>query len=423
MSEISAKKYITTNAKSTIFRVGVSTISTFIIIPFIIKNIGITNYSYVSITSFFVTFAGLFDIGLSKSLVYLINSNNEKEEKKNQYITGVSIINLVIIALIILLGFAAIFAGVNILGKNIAQDNPYFTIVAASSIIILAFSIYNMYQSALLESFFMLEHNNYGMMIKIMSLNIMYFINLITINSTDIYIISPIVSVIATTLYYHYISYKNISYKIVFPDVSVWKSIAIHCFEFCKIGILTSVNSALPNLSLIYIGNNITYVGILNVISKIAFSIINLFSTISRPLYALSRSKPQTIKKKMPLILSIYSIIGILFVLTIFLLRKHLIAYLFRDTVINTGLIETVLTIYIAGYAIQLLSQPLSQYLMGAGMYKNVAKYLFINTTAFVICFTLLYYFIKTDILVTLSIISFCISIIYTTLLYLKYKK
>lgn len=423
MSEISAKKYITTNAKSTIFRVGVSTISTFIIIPFIIKNIGITNYSYVSITSFFVTFAGLFDIGLSKSLVYLINSNNEKEEKKNQYITGVSIINLVIIALIILLGFAAIFAGVNILGKNIAQDNPYFTIVAASSIIILAFSIYNMYQSALLESFFMLEHNNYGMMIKIMSLNIMYFTNLITINSTDIYIISPIVSVIATTLYYHYISHKNISYKIVLPDISVWKSIAIHCFEFCKIGILTSVNSALPNLCLIYIGNNITYVGILNVISKIAFSIINLFSTISRPLYALSRSKPQKIKKKMPLILSIYGIVGVLFVLIIFLLRKHLIAYLFHDTVINAGLIETVLTIYIAGYAIQLLSQPLSQYLMGAGMYKNVAKYLFINTTAFVICFTLLYYFIKTDILITLSIISFCISIIYTTLLYLKYKK
>ena len=62
MADISAKKYLMTNAKSTIFRIGVSTLSTFIIIPFIINDIGITNYSYVSITSFFVSFAGFFDI-------------------------------------------------------------------------------------------------------------------------------------------------------------------------------------------------------------------------------------------------------------------------------------------------------------------------------------------------------------------------
>ena len=92
---------------------------------------------------------------------------------------------------------------------------------------------------------------------------------------------------------------KNIEYKHNRPTKDVWKSVVSHSFEFFKIGILTSVNSALPNLCLIYLGNNVAYVGVLDVISKISFSIINLFSTISKPLYALSRKKPQIIKKKM----------------------------------------------------------------------------------------------------------------------------
>ena len=423
MADISAKKYILTNAKSTIFRIGVSTLSTFIIIPFIIKNIGITNYSYVSITSFFVSFAGLFDIGLSKSLVYLLNNTNEDSNKKNQYITAVRIINLAIISLILLIGFGAILGGINILGKNISQDNEYFAVIASSSIIILALSIYNMYQSALLESYFMLEHNNYGMMVKIMSLNALYFLNLITVNDTTLYIVSPILSVLFTASYYSIIIRKNITYKLQKPTKDVWKSVASHSFEFCKIGILTSVNSALPNLCLIYLGNNVAYVGILDVITKITFSVINLFSTISRPLYALSRKKPDTIKKKMPLILLIYGCAGLAFIITIYLFRGYIAAYFFSNSDIPLTLIKTILMIYIVGYAIQLLSQPLSQYLMGVGKYKKVAKSLFINTIIFIVGFTALKNYLAINILISLGLINLMISISYTTSLYLRYRK
>lgn len=423
METISAKKYLITNAKSTIFRVGISTISTFVIIPFIIKNIGLINYSYVSITSFFVTFAGLFDIGLSKSLVYLLNNANEDSDKKNQYITAVRIINLAIISLILLIGFGTIFGGVNILGKNISQDNQYFTVIVSSSIIILVLSLYNMYQSALLESYFMLEHNNYGMMVKIMSLNALYFFNLITINDTTLYILSPILSVLFTAIYYSIIIRKNIEYKHNRPTKDVWKSVVSHSFEFFKIGILTSVNSALPNLCLIYLGNNVAYVGVLDVISKISFSIINLFSTISKPLYALSRKKPQIIKKKMPLILSIYACVGLAFLTTVFLFRGYITSYFFSSSVFTFSFIQTILIIYITGYAIQLLSQPLSQYLMGIGKYKHVAKSLLTNTIVFITVFSTLRSYLEINILVTLSIINLLISITYTASLYIRYKK
>ena len=423
MADISAKKYLMTNAKSTIFRIGVSTLSTFIIIPFIINDIGITNYSYVSITSFFVSFAGFFDIGLSKSLVYLLNNSSEDIEKKNQYITAIKLINLIIISVILLSGFSAIFCGVNILGKSITQDNQYFTIIASSSIIILALSIYNMYQSALLESYFMLEHNNYGLMIKIMSLNALYLINLATVNNTALYIASPILSVLFTTLYFSHIIRKNIVYEYHKPIKAVWKDVVSHAFDFCKIGILTSVNSALPNLCLIYLGNNIAYVGILDVISKITFSLINLFSTISKPLYALSRKKPEIIKKKMPLILLIYGAAGLAFVTAVYLLRGYIATYFFDNDTFETGFIQMILMTYIIGYSIQLLSQPLSQYLMGVGKYKNVAKYLLTNTVIFVLGFVLLERCLAINILMTLSIINIFISVTYTTSLYIKYTK
>ena len=423
MTDVSAKKYLIKNAKSTVFRVGVSTISTFIIIPFIIKGIGITNYSYVSITSFFVSFAGLFDIGLSKSLVYLLNNSKEDCEKKNQYITAVKFINFLIISLILVIGFSAILGDMNILGKNISQKNPYFIVIASSSIIILVLSIYNMYQSALLESYFMLEHNNYGLMIKIMSLNVLYFLNLITFNDTTLYIVSPILSVLFTTLYYSKIIRKNITYKLQKPSKAVWKSVTSHAFDFCKIGVLTSVNSALPNLCLIYLGNNVAYVGVLDVITKITFSVINLFSTISRPLYALSRKKPQTIKKKMPLILLIYGLAGLVFIVAIYMFKELIINHFFSNSTISVDLIKTILIIYVMGYAIQLLSQPLSQYLMGTSRYKNVAKSLFINTIIFILGFVVFKSYWTINILTSLSLINLIISILYTSSLYLRYRK
>ena len=45
------------NARTNLVRVGVSTLATLVITPFIIRHIGLDKYSYVAMTSFFISFS------------------------------------------------------------------------------------------------------------------------------------------------------------------------------------------------------------------------------------------------------------------------------------------------------------------------------------------------------------------------------
>ena len=49
MTDISARKYMLGNARTNLVRVGVSTLATLVITPFIIRHIGLEKYSYVAL--------------------------------------------------------------------------------------------------------------------------------------------------------------------------------------------------------------------------------------------------------------------------------------------------------------------------------------------------------------------------------------
>lgn len=66
MGNLSSKRYLIKNSISTFLELELGSISTLLITPFIIKNIGLSLFGYISLTSFFVSYAGLFDIGISK---------------------------------------------------------------------------------------------------------------------------------------------------------------------------------------------------------------------------------------------------------------------------------------------------------------------------------------------------------------------
>ena len=59
MTGISARKYMLGNARTNLVRVGVSTLATLVITPFIIRHIGLEKYSYVALTSFFISFSSI----------------------------------------------------------------------------------------------------------------------------------------------------------------------------------------------------------------------------------------------------------------------------------------------------------------------------------------------------------------------------
>ena len=408
---LSARNYLISNAKASFIRVGVSSVATLILIPFIIKNIGIEKYSYISVTSFLISFGSIFDLGLSRALVYLVNEEGVLENIRNQYISTIKVINLLIVTTLLFAGILAMTCRLNILGDAIPFTDSYYFPVFICALFVLIFSTYNMYQTALLEGFFLLDYSAYGVTINILVLNGLYFINLLTFNNIYFYISVPVIANIAVTIYYRAVIRKHITWHFVHPSRQIAGIVIRQAYSYMKIGILTSVNAALPRLVIVYLTPNISYVGVLDVITRITASIINLFSTISRPFMALSRVNPQKIRKRFKSILALYLCFGITFWIGIYVFRHILVDYFFQNTSDVSG-IERLLLIYAAASMFFLIAQPFNLYLQGIGKNNYIANIMIGCISLFIIS----YYIMNScgiNLLLNLAIANILISICY----------
>lgn len=419
---ISARKYLKSNVKASFIRVGISSVATLIILPFIIDSIGMENYSYISVTSFLVSFSYMFDFGFCRSLVYLVNEKGIEEQRCNQYISTIKIANTLIIVTLFLVGIIALSCQWHILGDSIPSTDKYYLPVAVCALAVMLLSVYNMYQTALLESFFLLDSSAYGVTLKIIFLNATYLINLLTINNLYVYISTPVLANIVATVYYEAIIKRCIRYRYVRPTRLIVNSVVKQALSFTKTGILGSINGALPRLAIIYLTPNLSYIGVLDVITKITASIINLFSTISRPFLALSRVKAQKIRKNFKSILAVYMAFGGLFWIALFLCRRFVVEYFFKNTVVVSN-IEILLMIYAAASMFLLIGQPFSLYLQGIGKNESLAKIMVGNILLFVI----LYFSMNSlgfDLLMNLAIANVLIALYYfASLLFFSVKK
>lgn len=387
--EINATNYIKSNANATIVRVGISTISTLVILPFIIKNIGIENYSYISITSFLVSFSYVFDFGFCRSLVYLINGKGIDDRRRNEYITTINIANSVIILMIATVGIIALLCKFNILGDSIPSSDNYYMLVSICALVIMLLTIYDMYQTSMLESFFLLNYSSYSVTIRIMSMNALYFVNLLTENNLVAYVSTPVLATFISTSYNWIIIKKKIQWTFSRPSHEVIKIVLRQAFSFTKSGILTSVNNILPRVVIVYLTNNLSFIGVLDVITKITSSLINLFSSISRPFLALSRNNPQKIRSHFKKILVTYSSIGFSFWIGIFIFRQLLVDYFFNN-VESINNIDYLLVIYATASLLCLLAQPFSLYIQGIGKNETLVKIIAGNIILFIISYSIM---------------------------------
>lgn len=412
MTFSASKKYLIKNSYSTLFRVGVSSLSTLIITPFIIKNIGLSLYGYISFTTFFTSYAGIFDIGISKALVFLINGADVSENQKNKYISAFYIINIIIISVIAAAGIISVYLKLPILGEAVSSNTQYYTLITIVSILILIFSIFNMLQYAILEAFLQLDKANYGIMLNNMVLNALFLINLFTINNIEFYILSALISVIINTVYNSFAITRTVSFTLTKVEFSYMKNIFRVSIKFAGVGIFSSINSAMPRIAITYLSNGLASIAILDVISKLSMSIINLGGSIARPFFALTRIDTNGIKRHWKQIFTVYLTAGLSFILFVVLFRNQITGYFFHDIEIS-WLLNYLLIIYVVAAVIYLFGQPLSMFLMGIGKINLVSKVIGFNTLVFIVMFIICDRFI-TDVLISLSIANIIMAISYT---------
>lgn len=418
MTDISARKYLLGNARTNLVRVGVSTLATLVITPFIIRHIGLEKYSYVAMTSFFISFSSFFDLGLSKSLVYLLNGSSVDEDKRNEYLTAQGIIIGILVLVIGGVGLFALLTGTSVLGKSLPSTDAHFVVVTFSSFLVLMLTVFDQFQCSILESFFLLHHVNQGMTVKIMTLNALYLLNLFTWNSVALYVFSSVLAIGAATVYYAWVLRRHVCWRFCLPSREAMKTLITQSFHFFRFSMLNSLYSALPRLSVMYISADLSYIGVLDVLEKLSMSVVNLCSSILRPLFSLSRQAPQKIARQLTKVMGMNGVIGLLFVGVVVVFNRFITDYFFPRTDIDTSFIGRILILYAMGSFFLLMGQPLSFYLQGEGRTNRLSFIFGVNILLFLLLYVGIMEWLRMNALQNLSICYLMVSAVYMVNLY-----
>ena len=401
------------NAKTNLIRLGVNTLATLVLTPFIIRSIGLDKYSYVALTSFFISFSSFFDLGLSKSLVYLLNDSETDVKQKSQFLNAQCIIIGGIILVIFGVGLFALLTGTSVLGKSLPASDPYFVVVTLASFLVLMLTVFDQFLCSVLESFFLLHHVNQGMTLKILVLNALYLLNLFLWNSLAFYVWASVLAIGLATLYYLYILKKHVHWEFCWPSRPSVKILAKHSFHFFRFSMLNSLYSALPRLSVMYISSDLSYIGILDVVEKISMSVINLCSSILRPLFSLSRRDPVRIARHLPKVMCLNGGVGLLFVCFMLVFNGFVTDYFFSRTTMDVSFISQILILYAFGSFFLLLGQPLSFYLQGEGRTNRMSMFFGVNIVLFLLLYAGMKEGFQMNALLNLSVCYLSVSAIY----------
>lgn len=406
------------NVRTNLVRVGVSTLATLVITPFIIRHIGLDKYSYVAMTSFFISFSSFFDLGLSKSLVYLLNDPTVDENRRNEYLTAQSVIVGGMVLLIFGIGLYALITGTSVLGKSLPSTDEYFVAVTLSSFLVLMLTVFDQFQCSILESYFLLHHVNQGLTLKIMTLNVLYLLNLFTWNSLYLYVFSSVLAVWVATIYYACMLHRYVHWQFCRPSRESMKTLVTQSFHFFRFSMLNSLYSALPRLSVLYLSSDLSYIGILDVIEKLSMSVINLCSSILRPLYSLSRQAPHKIARQLTKVMGLNGAIGLLFVGVVVVFNGFLTDYFFSRSDMDASFVGRMLILYSIGSFFLLMGQPLSFYLQGEGKTNRLSMLFGINILLFLLLYVGMKEWLQMNALQNLSVCYLMVSAVYLANLY-----
>lgn len=416
MTEVSVRKYLLGNAKTNLIRLGVSTVANLVLTPFIIRHIGLEKYSYVALTSFFVSFSSFFDLGLSKSLVYLLNDPEVDNDKRNGYLSAQAIIVGVLCLLILFIGLGAYLKGIPVLGESLPATDPYYGVVLASGVIVLLLTVFDQFQCAVLESCFLLPHVNHGLTVKIVILNLLYVVNLFTFNDLSFYVVASVLAMGGAAFYYASIIWKHVRWHWYKPSKEVLKTLGKHSFHFFRFSMLNSLYSALPRLSVMYISTDLSYIGILDVVEKLSLSVINLCSSILRPLYSLSRKAPEKIARQLTKVVMLNGGVGLAFVAVVIGANGLIVNYFFGHT--DIPFIGKVLVLYSLGSFFLLLGQPFSFYLQGEGKANRLSMLFGVNIVLYLLLYVGMREWLQMNVLMNLSVCYLMVSVVYLYNLY-----
>jgi len=379
------KSYISKNIYTGLIKTIFTLVFSAVLIPMIIKNIGLGRFGIISIVFLFSSFNGVVDLGLSKALILLFGNKNENIKE----ITAIYILNLGIFLLIVIFGIIGFIFHINLLGKKIEINSETLRIINFIAVELLAFNLFNNLLRSSLEANFKLQVVNWGFLIQSSIINICWFVLSFFQVKIIFFLFIPIASVLLTIIF-HLIFLPGIFSQLEKPNKKSFKKVYRISFQFFKVGVLNSIHLPLIKYSIIIFLGESRAIGIFELSTKLAGLANGLLAYLSGPLFSIVSKYHKSesaylwklIKKTTKILIGLSLLAYVIF----FIFKQFIILYFFKK---YTNEIFFVINLILIGYLVNAVSDGIQKYSLGSGKmninYRVKFLGMLINGTMFLI--------------------------------------
>ena len=379
------QKYLLKGATSGLGNTLVSLLSVGLLLPLIIRLIGMENYGVWSILTIFTGIASTLDFGLSRALVHLSVGKDKKAHAETR--SAIFFLNISVAGTVLLIAAVCFLSGFTPFSSTSVPEEFRGHLLISGTIILVA-SILLAYFKAILEASYKISSVNICWAIQTMATyTLMLLAYTFTGSVIDLIYTTP--AVFVSMLVIHIILARNhIHILPKGPSRATLKSIFGYSSRIFLSTVITSI--VLPLNSFIFLkldGSMETYASY-NMALKISMSALSLLTAFSSPLFAhfsalgMNRLTEawQLVRKYMVLLAAAY----VLGVATFFVFGNELIALFFGK---DTGLLFDTTKILITGICFYGIGEPCARAMwalginnaaLGLRIFESVTNFIFI---------------------------------------------
>lgn len=258
--------------------------TTILLLPLIIRQVGMETYGLISLTMLFGSLAIFVDFGIAKTLTLFIGKDSKKRNV-NINVSSAILINLLILTSTGLVLLTLVYLNVPILGKPVgisAYLNNYILFIGFLLLVLMAA---NNLLTSILEAYYLMHYINLGFTLSSISLNaFIYIISLLT-DSIYILLLAPVVSFIINSLYFIYIIRTHTKVRLTKPGKGQIIKILSVSYKFFNLGLINSMMIPANKYLLFYLTGSSTMLGVFDIGLKIVMIVNSFLNSISQPLF------------------------------------------------------------------------------------------------------------------------------------------
>ena len=368
----------------------ITSMVTLMLLPMIIKRLGLELYGVVSLTLLFSGVSSIVDLGLSKSIVLL---SGEKKISSNKVFTSALIINIIIVALLTVVFLIIQLLGVDLLGGNINLSASNKFVLLNVGFLILIITLLNNVCRAVLEANYLMHIVNIGFALYTPLLYLIIYVASFFTNNMMYYIIIPLFVTLLLFVFYFLVIKLKTSTRLTKVKKKHVQYVFKNTLSFLNVGLVNSMVTPVLRYLFVLVVADVSMYAIFDLSFKIALIANSVIVSVSMPMFAVFSNKTKDQKKDMLNISYKIFVISVILYACILVgyhtIGEQIISFL-NLKVYNSKLLYSMTYVLLGALGSIAIVEVFFRYLLGNKMLKQA---FYLKFSIPIVCFLMFYVF------------------------------